>query len=82
MTPHRKLVAVLAILGLSACQTPPIPALLFDGMGSHKRKVSTSVPKAQIYFDQGLALSYGFNHDEAANSFAKVARLDPECAMA
>jgi len=31
-------------------------------------------------FDQGLRLIYGFNHDEAARSFARAGQLDPTCA--
>jgi tetratricopeptide (TPR) repeat protein len=58
------------------------PALLFEGLGTHKRKVSTQNEKAQIYFDQGMALSYAFNHDEAARSFVEAAKLDPQCGMA
>ncbi len=37
---------------------------------------------AQKYFDQGLAFDYGFNHDEAYQSFAAAAALDPKLAMA
>ncbi len=58
------------------------PALLMEGTGSHSLPVTTRVPKAQIYFDQGLILAYGFNHDESVRSFAEAARLDPACAMA
>lgn len=50
-------------------------------LGDVHRKVSTVLPEAQTFFDQGLALTYGFNHDEAARSFAKAASLDPKCAM-
>jgi tetratricopeptide (TPR) repeat protein len=32
--------------------------------------------------NQGLNLSYGFNHAEAGRAFAEAARLDPELAMA
>jgi hypothetical protein len=32
--------------------------------------------------DQGLAMVYGFNHDEAIRAFREAARLDPTCAMA
>jgi tetratricopeptide (TPR) repeat protein len=39
------------------------------------------VPLAQRYFDQGLILTYGFNHDEAISSFREAARLDPRCAI-
>ncbi len=54
---------------------------LHENLGDHSYSVSTSVPLAQRYFDQGLILAYGFNHAEAARSFREAARLDPNCAM-
>jgi tetratricopeptide (TPR) repeat protein len=68
---------------------PPVPAtiadwargaMLFEGLGNVHRPITTSSAEAQKYFDQGLALMWGFNHDEAARSFAKAAELDPKCA--
>jgi tetratricopeptide (TPR) repeat protein len=41
----------------------------------------TATPVAQRYFDQGLRLMYGFNHEEAINSFREGLRIDPRCAM-
>jgi len=55
---------------------------LFEGLGSYKRKVTTDSPKAQRYFNQGLAFLHGFNHGAAIRSFREAARLDPESAMA
>lgn len=68
----------------SAKHTGPVPGRgrLFDGMGHHHRKVTTSSRRAQEYFDQGLTWMYAFNHDEAIRSFREAARLDPDCAMA
>src|SRR5687767_10104292 len=57
-------------------------APLFGDLGSHHRKVTTKVERAQRYFDQGLTLIYAFNHAEAIRSFREAARLDPTCAMA
>ena len=54
--------------------------MLFEGLGDVHRRITTSSAEAQKYFDQGLALMWGFNHDEATRSFAKAAELDPECA--
>ncbi|MGB0911694.1 MAG: hypothetical protein ACPGYT_15145, partial [Nitrospirales bacterium] len=54
---------------------------LQDNLGNHTYPISTSVPLAQQYFDQGLIWAYGFNHAEAAQSFLEAARLDPGCAM-
>jgi tetratricopeptide (TPR) repeat protein len=56
-------------------------AQLLGGLGDYSRKISTSSPEAQAYFDQGLKLIYGFNHDEAVRSFAKAVELDASCAM-
>jgi len=57
-------------------------APLFDDLGSHHHAVTTKSDGAQKYFDQGLRLVYGFNHEEAERSFREAARLDPACAMA
>ena len=55
---------------------------LFDDLGTHHHAITTRVPEAQRYFDQGLRLVYAFNHDEAIRAFREAARLDPTCAMA
>jgi tetratricopeptide (TPR) repeat protein len=55
-------------------------AMLFDDLGTYAMPV-TATPEAKKYFDQGLRLTYGFNHDEATRSFARAAELDPSCAM-
>ena len=56
-------------------------APLFDNLGNFTRKVTTSSAEAQRYFNQGMVLTYGFNHAEAGRSFREAARLDPQCAM-
>ena len=43
--------------------------------------VTTSSAEAQRWFDQGIQLLYGYNHDEAIRSFEKAAEIDPSCAM-
>jgi tetratricopeptide (TPR) repeat protein len=55
---------------------------LLEGLGNFSRTVKTSSPEAQKYFNQGLALMYAFNHDEAVRSFRRAGELDPKCAMA
>jgi tetratricopeptide (TPR) repeat protein len=55
-------------------------AMRFDGLAKVHRPIVTTSPQAQAYFDQGLALMWGFNHDEATRSFAKAVELDPHCA--
>ncbi len=75
----------------SACQTtrptttaaPSTPgARIYPGFLGYHRHVGTDSDEAQRWFDQGLELVYGFNHDEARRSFREAARNDPNCAMA
>jgi tetratricopeptide (TPR) repeat protein len=76
---------MVAAVGCSRRETPPAPTSsvpLFEGLGEHHMPVTTSNTAAQQYFDQGIRLVYGFNHDEAERSFREAARLDPNCAMA
>lgn len=61
---------------------PPPNFSLFIEQGRIYHPVTTSKPEAQRYFDQGLTLVYGFNHDAAYWSFQKAAKVDPELAMA
>ena len=55
-------------------------AVVLPNLGSHHRAITTASAQAQALFDQGLRLIYGFNHDEAARSFARAAQIDPTCA--
>jgi tetratricopeptide (TPR) repeat protein len=57
-------------------------APLLQGLGKVSYPVTTKSPEAQKYFNQGLALTYGFNHGEAARSFKTAIKLDSTCAMA
>jgi hypothetical protein len=65
-----------------AAATPSYtPPPLMTDLGTYGYKVTTVSPQAQQYFDQGLRLTYGFNHLEAQRAFREAARLDPACAM-
>jgi len=57
-------------------------ATLMPGLGDVHHPVSTKNKQAQQFFDQGLKLIYGFNHDEARLAFERAAQLDPQLAMA
>jgi tetratricopeptide (TPR) repeat protein len=59
----------------------PVGATLIPGLGNYSFPITTSSPEAQRWFDQGLMLTYGFNHDAAERSYLKAAQLDPDCAM-
>jgi len=56
-------------------------APIIDGLDVIKYSITTNNPESQKYFNQGMVLSYGFNHAEAARSFYYATKLDPECAM-
>jgi tetratricopeptide (TPR) repeat protein len=53
-----------------------------QNLGVHTFPVSTRNERAQLFMNQGINLSYGFNHAEAARAFSEAARLDPDLAMA
>jgi tetratricopeptide (TPR) repeat protein len=55
---------------------------LYRGFDGYQRRVTTDSAEAQRWFNQGIQLLYGFNHDEAIRSFQQAARIDPSCAMA
>ncbi len=57
-------------------------APLFEGMGDHHFDVSLDDTLAAKYFNQGIMLTYGFNHKEAERSFRQVAELQPDHPMA
>ncbi|MDM0034280.1 hypothetical protein QTI33_19250 [Variovorax sp. J22P271] len=54
---------------------------LYANLGTLAFSISTRNPKAQAYFNQGLRLSFGFNHAEAQRAFQAAQQLDPDCAM-
>ncbi|MDG2012538.1 MAG: hypothetical protein P8J33_03480, partial [Pirellulaceae bacterium] len=76
----------LSILGSTKRPNPvavqaPEQDLMFDGLGKHTRKISTKSPVTQAYFDQALAWSFAFNHEEAIRSLIQAAAKDPDCPM-
>jgi tetratricopeptide (TPR) repeat protein len=54
---------------------------LWDGLGDLHYPITTASPQAQQYFDQGLRLTYAFNHAEARRAFHQAQQLDPACAL-
>lgn len=74
---------IMVLFYVQACDhTPKGTAPLFSNLGTHHFQITTKSELAQKYFDQGVILAYGFNHEEAFRSFKEVARLDSNCAMA
>jgi len=68
-----------------AAQKPPVsassPGLSLTAVGRQHHPIRTSSSEAQAYFDQGMTLVYGFNHEEAARSFQRAAEIDPSSPM-
>ena len=54
---------------------------LYDNLGDLHYPVDTRHELAQRYFDQGLRLTYAFNHGEALRAFRAAQQHDPQCAM-
>ena len=74
---------VVSLFLLAGCTERTVKkAPLFSNLGNIQFYITTSSDLAQRYFNQGVALAYGFNHAEAYRSFREVARLDTNCAMA
>jgi tetratricopeptide (TPR) repeat protein len=65
--------------GQSTTDTGATP--LYDNLGTLHKEITTRSQVAQQYFDQGLRLTYAFNHDEAVNSFKQGLQHDSACAM-
>ncbi|TVQ59866.1 MAG: hypothetical protein EA379_09670 [Phycisphaerales bacterium] len=89
--PMRTFITHVAMAAALSLVTVPCPARagvapadipLYEGFGNYQRPASTSSPEAQRWFDQGMQLLYGFNHDEAIRSFQRAAAYDDGFAMA
>jgi len=89
--PRTSIAALLIMLLVAAClkggdaPSPPVQVAFVEGprlstkLGAIPHPISTEVPRAQLYFDQGLTLIFGFNHEAAIDSFEEAIRLDPSC---
>jgi tetratricopeptide (TPR) repeat protein len=87
--------AILAIWGMFAFTASPAlthepkappqqakgPVPLYTDLGTLTYPITTTNEMTQKYFDQGLRLTYAFNHSEALRAFHEAARHDPTCAI-
>jgi tetratricopeptide (TPR) repeat protein len=82
----RHLLLVCVVLCLAGCGgSEPVAEAetpLYYDIGDIHRKVSTDSEEAQLWFDRGLGMAYGFNHEEAVVCFERAIELDPDLAMA
>ncbi|GAB1307822.1 hypothetical protein KH5_05050 [Urechidicola sp. KH5] len=49
-------------------------APLFNDLGNHSYSISSSKKRAQEFFNQGLNLTYAFNHSKAHRAFLEATR--------
>jgi tetratricopeptide (TPR) repeat protein len=78
------LAAVICAGSVSAQEKKPVerpPDLSLTAVGRQHHAIETKSAEAQAYFDQGITLLYGFNHDEAARAFRRAGELDPASPM-
>src|SRR6267143_3876914 len=59
---------------------PPLN-LSLTTVGRQRHIIQTMSREAQDFFDQGITLFYGFNHEGAARAFQRAAELDPASPM-
>jgi tetratricopeptide (TPR) repeat protein len=60
--------------------TKPIE-LYKNGLGPFARKISTTNPEAQAFFNQGFQMMWSFAKPEAVRSFRESWKKDPNCAI-
>jgi tetratricopeptide (TPR) repeat protein len=67
---------------LAEPQPAPAPTDDYYDIGDFHYATSTRSPAAQLWFDRGLAMCFGFNHEEAVRCFERALAEDPTLAMA
>jgi len=76
------LTLMIPSLVLGATPSADRGPVFFPDLGAYHRDVTAATQEAKDWWDQGFTFYYAFNHQEAIESFQKVAELDPDCAMA
>jgi len=90
MNTFTRVVAIIAmtfgghvtVASTAAMQMAVTGATLDPGLGTLHHAISTRSKLAQRFFDQGLTLNYGLNHEAAIQSYQRALELDPNLAMA
>jgi tetratricopeptide (TPR) repeat protein len=67
--------------GMPTAESTGAETPLYRNLGTLHHTITTASDKAQEYFDQGLRLTYAFNHDEAIKSYRQALTYDSTCAM-
>jgi tetratricopeptide (TPR) repeat protein len=61
--------------------SPERPPTLYTNLGTLQVPATTANARAQAWFNQGMRLTFSFNHGEAARAFRAAQQADPNCAM-
>ena len=73
---------LLADVSICGDDTPlPARTELLPGFGGGGFPITTTNPRAQAFFDNGMQLAHAFAHQAATAAFAEAARADLNCAM-
>lgn len=72
--------ATIALM-ISGAAADDNPVTLIDGLGDHHHTIKTANKESQRFFDQGLVLTFAFNHAEAIQAYERAAELDPNSPM-
>ena len=73
--------AAIALMASGAAAHDNHPVTLIEGLGDHYHAIATAQKDAQSYFNQGLILTFAFNHAEAIRAYGRAAELDPASPM-
>src|SRR5258706_1531960 len=60
---------------------PSFEAPVLKNIGDYSVQVTTKSTYSQLFFNQGIIMANGFNHDEAVRSFKEAVRQDTTFAM-
>ena len=73
--------AAIALMATGAAAHDNHPVTLIEGLGDHHHTIATAQKDAQSYFNQGLILTFAFNHAEAIRAYESAAELDSASPM-
>jgi tetratricopeptide (TPR) repeat protein len=81
---------VLGLTSSMSAQAPQLPVferytqpieIFHNGLGQFTRKISSTNPEAQAFFNQGFQMMYAFAKPEAVRSFRESWKRDANCAI-
>lgn len=80
-----RLISIVLMFALSACATQktedPKKASASGKSGDSFFAIQSNDPEVRRLFERGVVLTYGFNHQEAHNTYMQAAAQDSDCAM-